>query len=306
MNKEFDNIPFFSYLRVYTVNSSITLLFYCSFFTAGALRLATWVTSEPSQYFIVHITLPIVNTGYYFGTMIDLVLTLNRIAIFRKPVKKLFVLRPYKLCAVIFAICVITDFPYFVFYTAQPLSFSVFSASNIVEIWTTGISDFRYSQAGIIITILLECWRDVFLALVVIAVNIWLVHCFKVYLKQRAELIHGGLPLALPVVSSSTTKNQVKKVKKQAARTMGQQDEVSSADLRSTIMAIVVSMLTVCDHISLIACTAYPYIDSSLLMSNYVCYGAVLGTAVKHAANFFVFYFFNKKFAEKLHKMFRC
>jgi hypothetical protein len=45
MNKEFDNIPFFSYLRVYTANSSVLLLFACSYFTANAFTFFTWTTS---------------------------------------------------------------------------------------------------------------------------------------------------------------------------------------------------------------------------------------------------------------------
>jgi hypothetical protein len=92
MDKEFDKVPFFSYLRVYTVNSSVLMLFACSYFTANAFTFFTFATSHPANFFFIRIAIPVGNTGYYFGTMFDLLFTLNRITIFCKPVKKLFVL----------------------------------------------------------------------------------------------------------------------------------------------------------------------------------------------------------------------
>jgi hypothetical protein len=72
-------------------------------------------------------------------------------------------------------------------------------------------------------------------------------------------------------------------------------------------MAIVVCTLTICEDISLIACVVYPYFKADdYLTIAYLSYGTILSQAGKHTGNFFVFYFFNKKFAEKLHKMFRC
>jgi hypothetical protein len=326
MDKEFDKVPFFSFLRVYTVNSAVLLLFACSYLTANAYTFFTFGTSYPANFFFIRIAIPIGNTGYYFGTILDLLFTLNRITIFCKPVKKLFVLGPYKLCAAILAFCVITDVPYYMTYSPRLYTFSVFNSTNIVQLWYTGISDFSYSDIGTILTILLECWRDLFLALAEIAVNIWLIFCLKAYLKQRAALLHRrpmlptvANPMAVETietagnainnngaVSSSTTRNLVKKTKK-PTQTTGQQSEVSSADLRSTVMAIVVCALTIYVHISLIACIIYPYFDPTNMSTiAYLSYGAIISAAFKYAANFFVFYFFNKKFAEKLHKMFRC
>jgi hypothetical protein len=53
--------------------------------------------------------------------MLNLVLTLNRIAIFRKSVKKLFVIGPYKLCAAMLAFCAITDIPFFLISTLSSI-----------------------------------------------------------------------------------------------------------------------------------------------------------------------------------------
>jgi hypothetical protein len=326
MDKEFDKTPFFSFLRLYTVNGSVALLLGTSVFTANALSLFTWTTSYPAQFFFLYIVVPIGNINYYFGTMLDLVLTLNRIAIFRKPVKKLFVIGPYKLCAAMLAFCVITDIPYFLLFAPQQYTFSVFNSTKIVQLYYGTQSAFNYSQLGIILTIILECWRDFFLTLVEITLNIWLIFCFKAYLKQRAELLHGRPVLATPLAvagvspaartveaanngtgpSTATARNQVKKNTQPAAGTTGQQGEVSSADLRSTIMAIVVCALTIYEHISLSVCVVYPYFDLNQVAIANLSYGALLSEGIKHAANFFIFYFFNKKFAEKLHKMFRC
>jgi hypothetical protein len=325
MDKEFDKVPFFSFLRVYTVNSSVLLLAVGSFFIANASRFLTWTYSYPAQLLFVHIAAPLGNTCYYFGTMLDLVLTLNRIAIFRKPVKKLFVLGPYKLCAAILAFCAITEIPYYIYYKIEQYIVYVVDSAKLIRVYLGIVASFGWSDAAITMVVLLELWRDLFLTLVVIAVNIWLVYCFKAYLKQRAALMHGGLALATPVAvvavnpapvtvetvnngaaTSSTTVNQVKKNTQPAPGTTGQQGEVSSADLRSTIMAIVVCALTTCEHIALFFNLIYPYINPNRLPINYFSLSSTTITALKHTVNFFVFYFFNKKFAEKLHNMFRC
>jgi hypothetical protein len=78
---------------------------------------------------------------------------------------------------------------------------------------------------------------------------------------------------------------------------------MSSADLRATLMTVVICSLSFLEHMVQVSCVVSLYLGISFLGGAYLCFGANFGIGLKHSVNFFVFYLFNKKFSAKLHSM---
>jgi hypothetical protein len=65
---------------------------------------------------------------------------------------------------------------------------------------------------------------------------------------------------------------------------------ISSADLRATIMTIMICSLSVLEHISAIGCVMFPYFNyTDFLALDYVCFASNFITGFKHSVNFFLF-----------------
>jgi hypothetical protein len=103
--------------------------------------------------------------------------------------------------------------------------------------------------------------------------------------------------------TAATTSNQARSKPAVEPQQNTSTNEVSNADLRATVMNIVMCTLSIFEHLSVVGCVVYPYFGTSLLDGGFVCFGGSFGIGLKHSTNFFVFYFFNKKFSDTLHKI---
>jgi hypothetical protein len=327
MDKEFE-MALYSYMRVYTINSAVVCLLVGTFFTANTYSFFNWTFTYPAQFYYIYIFIPFGSTSYYYGTMLDIFITLDRISNFHKSITKLFITGPYKICAVVLAFCFITNAAFYFDITTGSMVVSVKNSSHILTVWFNYPSAFSYTQLGTVLTVMLECWRDAFLTLAEIALNCVSIQCLRQYFKKRAVLINGPTSVKtthgpkthegksmegsnnsnLPTVSYQVAKNNVTTntvQKKKTTTAVQNASGMSNADMRATIMTIMMCALSVLEHISMLSCVVYPYFGTSLLNIDFFCFGGNIGQAVKHSANFFIFYFFNKKFAEKLHAMFK-
>jgi hypothetical protein len=141
LDKEFE-MKLYSYMRVYTINSALISLITGLAFVSNALRYFSWTHSYPAQVFYVYVYIPVLITGYYYGTLLDMIITLDRISFFLKPVKKLFILGPYKLCAVCLAFCFITNASFYFNITTQMITVTI-NSTRTVEVWFNTQSAFN-------------------------------------------------------------------------------------------------------------------------------------------------------------------
>lgn len=113
--KEF-RLPMYSYLMVYSIN----MLFICIISIYSAITTPTQVISFANTYaanwYVSYIYLPCINLNYFFTTILNIVMTLDRIALFVPKLKKLYSINHYLVCAAILLMCFIFGFPVFYFY----------------------------------------------------------------------------------------------------------------------------------------------------------------------------------------------
>jgi hypothetical protein len=147
-------------------------------------------------------------------------------------------------------------------------------------------------------------FRDLFLTLAELVLNLVSIHCLRKYFKNREKLLNNQ-PTSRRKTITETNIQGNSSAQRQAVGSSLTNIVVSSADLRASVMTVMICSLSILEHIAFISCVVSPYFNPSFLVGNYICFGANFGIGLKHSANFFIFYLFNKKFSAKLHDMFR-
>jgi hypothetical protein len=188
-DSQFFSMPLYDYLRVYSLNGAIILLFTSSIgFCSTSYRLFAQANSKWANVYYIYLYVPVVNTGYFFTSVLDSLITLDRIACFKPQLKEHIKLSPYKASLVAYLVCALVNFPYFFVY--KPISRQVpLNASQSFTLWSSGRTDFARSEQGTIVTCVVYALRDVLTMLMEIVLNVISLFYLKQYLKRKSTLL---------------------------------------------------------------------------------------------------------------------
>jgi hypothetical protein len=68
----------YDYLKVYTLNSAQVYLLSLFFIFVNTAQFIPWSNSYITRAYTLFVYLPFANTGYFYGTFLDIVITLDR------------------------------------------------------------------------------------------------------------------------------------------------------------------------------------------------------------------------------------
>jgi hypothetical protein len=325
-DKEFHNISLYDYLRVYTANSAILNLVTTTLFTFNVPHLFTWSNTIQVNQIFVYFVLPVANLTYFFASILDVLISLDRIATFKANVNNMMRLTAHKACLLTFGVCLAIDFPYFFMYTPYGPEFKL-NATFVATVWYCSQTAFAASDAGAGIQIALFAVRDVLPSVIVIALNVVSVYLLKQFMARRTKLLNGELAGALVVAAApfnnttqkmttrtdvdATTANIVVGQPVNAVAVLAEQvakkEKAASSkpDQRLTVMVLIMCVLSILEHISQMMSNTYLYFGSDYLIFQLICFVAWEAIAVKHGVNFWLFFAFNTKFRAICLKYFR-
>jgi hypothetical protein len=194
-------------------------------------------------------------------------------------------------------------------------------SGSLFTVWYVNISQFGFTQAGAILAFAVEAFRDVGLVIVEIALNIVSVNCLRSYMAKRKKLLNGSPIEATATTKSGSRKQETARVVSAVAPVINQVvvqkqspprgspnagNNVSSAELRVTVMALIMCLLSILEHFMMIGCVVYPYsYAATQFIAANMCLGFNFSASFKNTVNFFIFLSFNKKFGQKLRKLFK-
>ncbi len=311
------SLPLYDYLRVYSLNGAVMLLFASSIgFCSTSYKLFEWADSGWATTYYVYAYIPIVNTGYFFASVLDSLITLDRIACFNTQLKQYIRLSPYKASMIAYLACVLVNFPYFFVY--RPNSRQVLlNSSQPFTLWASSTTDFAKSQAGTIVTFVVYAIRDVGTMLIEIVLNLISLYYLNQYLKRKSVLLHFNN-------INSTTKtshllNRYNRYEKTTNVTTVNADSSIPQESKEesdrnpvkklTVMVIFICLISVLEHILVLAGITYSYFstDPNYSAATYRILQAVfnLSITIKQLVNFPLFFIFNKNFKRSFYKLFR-
>ncbi len=245
-DKDLPGIDLYKYLRVYVLHGIIVNFVYIFEFLSTSFRYISFASSYPAQVYYNHVSIPIATTGYFYGTILDICITLDRIGNFNKRVKGWIRLGPYKMCAIGFAVTLAVNFTPFFAYMPVPL---LDPLSGVQVGWYCGLTEFATTQFGTVLIIVVFAFRDLLLLIVEIVLNFVSVYFLSRHIKKKAK-IEKRSNYVTPTTGSTAQRPSVFQSSLQPTPLVAhfrstirrKSEAVSRADLNLTLMAVVMSV----------------------------------------------------------------
>ena len=265
-----NSLPLYQYLRFYCISNVVMSLASVFNFLATSYRIISWSNSFWTQAYYNYVYTAIINLSYFYSSVLDVVILLDRIAIINKLVKiYLNKLSPTLICIVLFGLCTVIDFPYFFVFEPDSITEKL-DANTTFTVWFANTTPFAKSQLGKILTFTIYAIRDFFVVIVQIALSILSTVLLKKYLNKKMK-----------INSNSINFKQI--------------SQISKLDMNATIMVTVVCILSICSHVFTIVMVLYPYFNLNIIVFVLYFVGDFF-LPLKGLLDFFVFLAFNKKF----------
>jgi hypothetical protein len=310
-DKQFDT-RLHDYLRVNSACSCALNFLIMFTFVFNSRRILAWANTGAAWKFAVWIMLPATNLLYLFGTVMDCLILLDRIGTFRNRVTRWIKLSAYKTSLIAFFCCAAFDFPYFFAYTPASLTVNL-NATHAETFWYFSQSAYSLSQVGIVINFIMFTVKNLVFTSIVLILNVISVYLLKEYMVNKSRLF--GKPSSAKVAAAPNAainrpggygiQNRVK-IAPAAKRYKETRNERSlKVNQNMSIMVIIISFMSILEHLILFASGIYPYFGSDAVILQLISYLACLSISSKHALNFVLFYFFSIKFQLICAKLFK-
>ena len=169
----FRNKPLYTYLKVICLNSSIINLVFAISFICASRRYLDLANTEFATYFRCYIKIPFINTCYFYGSLIDIVLAIDRLIEFTRFKGRFRQFNPTVICAFLFLLCVIINAPYILIFEPKkkPIANQFF--------YYYGESRFALSPQGIIFKNIQYFIRDILTLILLVFINLITLTLFR-------------------------------------------------------------------------------------------------------------------------------
>ena len=175
-DRYFQKKPLYTYLRVCCLNSSLICLVYAITFICDSRRYVYVSNTQFATYFRCFVKIPITNTCYFYGCMLDIVVAFDRMVEFTRFKRRFRQLNSYMICAVICAICLVINAPYLLVFEPKQEVVIVRnngSSSPINQVfYYYGESEFALSHQGRIFKNIQYFIRDILTLFVLVIINV--------------------------------------------------------------------------------------------------------------------------------------
>ena len=275
--RTFRNSVFYNYLRVYTLNSLLVNVVMAFVFWPSTLRTFEFSNTYAAAFYKAIIYPPLINGSVLFGSLMDILISLERLFKFFPHLEAKFTKIPkWKLISMLLFVTVLLCVQYlFKFIPAyidvQP------SASTAFRIYFIAATPFTDSLWGKVINYLVYFIRDVLCLLAETGLNIYV----SVLISQ-----------------------QIKLKKKLTNAANSHMQSLSRSEQKATQMVIIMCSFSTLEHIVFFVMAVN--FDFNM---NYEAF--LLGVAanvcitLKHSSNFLLFYYFNGPFRKAFKRQLR-
>lgn len=297
------NTPLYKYLRVYC----FTNIVYCVFGMARAFtasyRIIWWANSKPVRYFYVYAYIPVSNIAYFFNSLIDILILIDRISFFSKRAQSWFKwlkISPYRTCSIALLACIIIYSPMLAIPEPAYLTLSI--ANQTAIIWFNKNSAFGNSQAGIVLKAIVLILKDGLTTILQVTLNLVSLYLLKRFLKKKRTIVSTATQV-------STTANSLHNQSKRDSHveTQSQQSTVRkelNAEQMASLMSISLVFLSVLEHSMYIVSNVYAYFPFNLTTFIFFYYNSFFGS-VKRILDLVTYCIFNKQFRSASLKILR-
>jgi hypothetical protein len=263
LNDEFHN-QLCKYLRIYALSNSIMCFTSIFNFVPTSFRLLTWSNSEQAQIFLNYIFIPLTNFSYFCGSLLDIIILIDRITILIPRLKNFVKLSAVHVCSIAFIICVLIDMPFFFMHQPNSIMFTL-SGNTTSTIWFSDTSQFGASQIGKTVYTIVIILRDGVVVGMQIILNLICTLLFRRIIRKK---ISTSVAMSAGQVSIIRTPHtdlmQIGTINASNLRSTRRRKKVITlAEKNNTRMVIYMVILSIVEHLLVLLCVFYP--NSSLI-----------------------------------------
>ena len=295
LKKDFQTLSLFSYLRVYSISSSMICLVLGTYFVFQSYNLFSFSNSYEAMSYGCFFFAPFITTVYFFNSFMDVYISLERIFYF---VPTLAILNRYSwkiVCSILILVSFLINLPYC--FLVTPAYFKAQLGPNkYIDIYYVGTSEFYDSLFGKIIAFLVFILRDVVTLTAELVINIITI----VLLKKQINKKIGIMFINSNRTDLKKTDDQQLDETEQDIQNVNKNIEtirknISKSDTNLTHMIIFMSIFSILEHVLFIVSSVYYLIskDQLFFILNFL---ANFFISIKHVSNFFIFILYNSLF----------
>lgn len=260
----------YSYFRVNIVNSLLINILEFLLLFSHTYVLSDFANIRLVSLFFCYAYSPLSNFAILYGSFLDICISIERISQFTPKIGIIHKIRPSFVYLALFLISVLINVQFIFQFEPIAIDVKLDPVTNYrINFWR--LSDYAQTQAGLIISYSTYVLRDVVVLAIEIGMNISMVVLLRKYLDFKNRLQNPS--------KSGKFKNKV----------------INKSDRNATIMVILMSSLSVLQHIFFLVMTIYFmfYLNQTGfllgIVENFVL-------SFKHFSNFIFLFLFNKEF----------
>jgi hypothetical protein len=318
LNKQqFNGIQLYQFFKVSSANSALECFVSTFLFISNSYRPVPWSNTYWTQCFYIYFYIPVMTTSYFYGTALDILITLNCIANFNRVVGRLLsTVKTYKTCLIVFIVCLFINTPSFFQFAINRRVFN-FNATADFYIWNTNQpSAISLSPAGTVIILLAYVFRDLVMTVALILLNLISLWYVKRHFLNRLSLFGssrstnqvqqqtGDNTLLRSAPFQQQGNNNSKNWQIVINQVVAKSQNNKKMDHRMTLMAVCICTISTFEHLVYMSSVAFPYFSSNLVVFDILFPVANTCVNVKHATYFFILVLFNKNFRKQLVQIF--
>lgn len=292
--KEFMLGTFFSYLRIYVLNSSVFSLILITAPLFSSKRILKFSNSYTTSFYGCYIFSILMATLYLFSSLLEILIVVERMTYFLpNRFKKIDKMGVKKFCFVLLVLSFLVNSPMF-FVTYPKLVYLIkLDQDTTYPLFYWDLTHFSFTIEGSVILSLMGFVRDVLTLVVKIVFNGISAHLVRNYIKRLKK---EKLEFALKI---STSKLHIKRQK--SIHINQEAPYISKTDRKHTLIAIIMSVFSFLEHFFYISSYIFFLFQNNSLISLFF-YLNLISLAIKHSTNIFIFYKFNNLFRTHLKK----
>ena len=299
--KEFKSRKIFKYLKVYVICSAIICIGLAYIQSLKLYKLVDYTNFYITRVIACYIVRPLVLIALYFSSIMDILVSLERIIAFKpntvlksQPILNYF-------CFLFIVVSMLFNLPLiFSLYPAH-IDWKI-SSHETLNIHYIGVSEFAKSKLGKVLIGLSFFIRDIVPTSVGLFLNIWLILLFKDHVIKKENSLMNKRRFN-HVLNSNRCLNEQEQSTAQANLTT-EINTLHRTDKTLTFMIIVLSFSTFVEHlIFIVASVSYIVAPCSTTLN--INLSVFLFLTIKYSLNIFIFSFFNTRFQSSLRKSFK-
>lgn len=303
-NSDFARLPLFFYWKVESMVAIVATVNYQALWICNAYnRLIFELNSYVPMFFTAHINPYVTNTTGMIRAYLDIIILLDRIAIFRPRIKQiLFRLPPWANCLIITALSMLVSVSAIFNNMVYSRYLSIFGAPIVVLYGSGQNRSFNQSTLGIVAGYIRTILRSVLPLSLELPLNLYSVYLFRSYMNKKRKI--AG------VESNKTERTMTGLTDQKSSHThlehqtvRDESNEQDRAVRNLYIMAFILSAVSIIQQSIAVAFFIYTLIFGNLYTFQFFVDASL---CLKHSLNFIILYFFNKEFKKSCKAMFTC